>query len=176
PGERHAIEENWIKAYPCCLQTHGAIEAALAAREAGAGGEPEASIEVRVHPVSLQAAPVNDPGDGLQAKFSIPYLAAFALLHGAPGLDSFDGVDSAASKLGERVEVTADPGLAESEARLAIDGEQLARVEAALGSPQRPLGREALAAKRRGLAGERLEGALDDLDRPAAEILETLEI
>ena len=25
-----AIDENWIKAYPCCLQTHGAIDAALA--------------------------------------------------------------------------------------------------------------------------------------------------
>ena len=25
---RLAVEENWIKAWPCCLQTHGAIEAA----------------------------------------------------------------------------------------------------------------------------------------------------
>ena len=33
PGGRSAIEENWIKAYPCCLQTHGVIEAALAARD-----------------------------------------------------------------------------------------------------------------------------------------------
>jgi hypothetical protein len=31
-----------------------------------------------------------------------------------------------------------------------------------------------LAAKRRDLAGNRLEGALDDLDRPAAELLDVL--
>src|SRR5256884_2115244 len=29
PGGDEAIAQNWIKAYPCCLQTHGAIEAGL---------------------------------------------------------------------------------------------------------------------------------------------------
>ena len=37
PNDPPAARENWIKAYPCCLQTHGAIEAADQAREAGAG-------------------------------------------------------------------------------------------------------------------------------------------
>ena len=47
-----AIEENWIKAWPCCLQTHGAIEAARAARRRA---RPAVAV---VHPVSLQAAGV----------------------------------------------------------------------------------------------------------------------
>lgn len=177
PGERSAIEENWIKAYPCCLQTHGAIEAGLAARDAGAietDGAPDATIEVTVHPLSTQAAPVGDPADGLQAKFSIPYLTAFALLHGAPDVASFDAVDQAARELAGGVTVRSDPQLAESEALLATGGRRVARIEAALGSPQRPMTPEALAAKRRELAGERLEGALDDPQRPAAELLDAL--
>jgi 2-methylcitrate dehydratase PrpD len=169
------VAENWIKAYPCCLQTHGAIEAALAAREAGDFSDGAEAIEVTVHPLSVQAAPVTEPGDGLQAKFSIPYLTGFALLHGAPDVDSFADVDSAAARLGSRVQVSADPGLSESEALLAVDGERVARVEAALGSPQRPMDAEQLAAKRRSLAGERLEGALDDPGRPVAELLALLE-
>ena len=87
-GRARAVDENWIKAYPCCLQTHGAIEAAARAREAGA------DADVSVHPLSLEAAAEDEPADGLQAKFSIPYLIAFTLLHGAPTVASFDGVDA----------------------------------------------------------------------------------
>ncbi len=174
PGEPGAIEENWIKAYPCCLQTHGAIETALAARDAVDLADPAPSFEVTVHPVSLQAAPIEQPADGLEAKFSIPYLTAFALLHGAPATSSFAAVDEGAVELAKTIAVNADPQLAESEARLSIDGTATARVEAALGSPQRPMSADRLAAKRRQLAGDRLEDALDDLDRPVAELLTVL--
>ena len=54
---------------------------------------------------------------------------------------------------------------------LDADGAELARVEAARGSPGRPLDEAALAAKVSSLAGEALEGALDDPARPAAELL-----
>jgi 2-methylcitrate dehydratase PrpD len=174
-GDELAIEENWIKAYPCCLQTHGAIESGLGLRETGAVNR-EAKIEVTVHPVSLQAAPVNEPADGLEAKFSIPYLTAFALLHGPPRIDSFDSVDAAAAELAANVSVTADTSLLESEARLAINGEEAFRIEAALGSPQRPMDAAARAKKRAGLAGERLEGLLEAPQRPVAELLAALEV
>ena len=174
-----AIEENWIKAYPCCLQTHGAIEAALGLRDAEAAGDDWAvrasRIEVTVHPLSVQAAPVAEPADGLQAKFSIPYLTALALLRGAPGVDSFDSVDPAALELGAKVSVTSDASLLESEARLAVDGGETFRVEAALGSPQRPMDAASLAQKRAGLAGEGLDGLLDARERPVAEVLAALE-
>src|SRR4051794_36030918 len=74
-----AIAENWIKPWPCCLMAHSAIEAALRAGEA-----PEGPVEVVVHPRARQAAAYDDVTDGLQAKFSIPYLVAFALQRGAP--------------------------------------------------------------------------------------------
>jgi 2-methylcitrate dehydratase PrpD len=173
--DRSAIEENWIKAYPCCLQTHGAIEAALTARnEVENEVAGKALIEVTVHPVSLQAAQIGEPANGLEAKFSISYLTAFALLKGAPDTESFGGVDDAARELASTITVKADPEIAESEAVLAVDGTPVARVEAALGSPQQPMSADQLAAKRRDLAGNRVEGALDDLDRPAAELLDAL--
>ena len=164
-----AVAENWIKPWPCCLQTQGAIEAALRLREADEVG-PAAPLEVLVHPVSLQAAPITDPADGLEAKFSIPYLTAFALLRGAPTVESFARIDSEVRERAARVAVFADPALAESEAVLRVAGKEAARVEAAPGSPSRPLAEEELRSKRERLAGDRLEGALDDPGLPAAEL------
>jgi 2-methylcitrate dehydratase PrpD len=166
PAGELAIRENWIKAWPCCLQTHGAIEAA-----GRAGHRPE--LTVTVHPVSLQAAAYGPrPEDGLQAKFSIPYLVAFTLLHGPPRVEDFDAVDPDACALAEHIAVRTDAGLLESECVLHAGGEEIARVKAALGSPQRPMDADALRAKLTSLAGEELADAFDDLDRPAADLLE----
>jgi 2-methylcitrate dehydratase PrpD len=165
--EGRAAAENWLKAYPCCLQTHAAIDAALAV---GAPPPPQASLTVAVHPVSRQAAALDDVADGLQAKFSIPYVTAFALLHGAPGLAAFERVDAAAAALARRIRVRTDPALGASEAILELDGSELARVTAPRGSPANPLDATALAAKVRALAGGALDGALDDLRRPAARL------
>ncbi|HVF76845.1 MAG TPA: MmgE/PrpD family protein [Solirubrobacteraceae bacterium] len=166
-GANGAIDHNWIKAYPCCLQTHGAIDAALAAP----GAPPHSMIGVTVHPVSRQAAAVDIPRDGLEAKFSIPYLTAYALLHGAPGVDSFDAVDDRAVMLVARVAVTTDPTLTQDEALLALDGEVVAHVRHPRGCPANPLGAAALKAKVRALAGNALDGALDDPRRAAADLL-----
>jgi 2-methylcitrate dehydratase PrpD len=167
------VDENWIKAYPCCLQTHSAIE--VAARVRADGAAPDGPIEVVVHPVALQTAWRTDVATGLEAKFSIPYLTAFTLLHGEPRVESFAGVDPEARALAaDRITVRTDPTLGESEACLAAGGRELARVDAALGSPARPMDEAALAAKVRYLAGDRLDGAPDDPDRPARELLERL--
>ncbi len=159
-GDGPAIRENWIKAYPCCLQTHAAIETALAA------AEQDASLRgatVRVHPVSLQAASVSaDVGDGLQAKFSIPYLTAYAFLHGPPDCGSFDAIDGPARSLAASLAVVGDEALLESEAELTTsDGAQF-RIRAALGSPARPMTPAQLEAKVSSLAGDDLAGALID--------------
>jgi 2-methylcitrate dehydratase PrpD len=162
PGAEPAVRGNWVKAYPCCLQTHTAIEAALQARPL------EGPVTVAVHPLARAAAAVDVPEDGLQAKFSLPYLVAFALERGAPGVDDFRavaGVDLA------RVSVDVDPGLGEQEAVLSTSGDEVARVPAALGSPERPMRTEQLTAKVRSLAGDRLDGVLDDPDRRAADVL-----
>src|SRR3954469_20128297 len=141
---RRAVDENWIKAYPCCLQTHSAIEAAAAL----GGGVPDGEIVAVVHPVSRLTAFRDDVATGLEAKFSIPYLVAYTLLRGAPGVASFAAVDAEARGLAaERVRVRVDPSLLESETVLMAGEEEVARIPAALGSPARPMDDAALAAK-----------------------------
>jgi 2-methylcitrate dehydratase PrpD len=169
PDGEAAIADNWIKAWPCCLQTHGAIEAA----DKLDGNAPD-QLTVTVHPVSVQAAALGpEPADGLQAKFSIPYLTAYTLLNGAPVVDSFERVDPAAVARAKSIEVVTDASLLESEFVLHAsgNGEELIRVEAALGSPQQPMDADALRAKVERLAGPELAAALHDLERPAAELL-----
>jgi 2-methylcitrate dehydratase PrpD len=130
---------------------------------------------VLAHPVSRQAARFDDVATPLQAKFSIPYLTAFTLLHGTPEVASFAGVDAAARVLAaERVGVRTDASLGESEFALLAGDVELARVRAARGSPQRPLDGSQLAAKVRGLVGSRLDGALEDPAVPAADVLAAL--
>jgi 2-methylcitrate dehydratase PrpD len=164
-----AIRENWIKAYPCCLQTHAAIEAAVAAREEGVSME---GGRVVVHPISMQAAPYGIPSEALQAKFSIAYTTAFTLLDGPPDVADFRGLDDKACRLAEEVHVETDPSLGQSEARLEAGG-QTFTVAAALGSPQRPMNEEQLGAKVRSLAGDRFDGLLED-DVRAREVLARL--
>jgi 2-methylcitrate dehydratase PrpD len=103
---------------------------------------------------------------GLQAKFSIPYLVAVTLLHGPPGVRDFGAVDPDAAALAERVTVTTDDSLLESEARLRA-GDFEARIDAALGSPRHPMTPEQLGAKVRDLSGDALSGVLDDPREPA---------
>jgi 2-methylcitrate dehydratase PrpD len=168
PDDEPAIRLNWIKAYPCCLAAHSAIEGALELRAAGA---PPAPITVRVHPIARQAAAEDDVSDPLQAKFSIPYLTAFTLLHGAPGVAAFAAVDGEARALArEAISLVLDSGLGEMEAVIEAAGRPLARVEAALGSPAHPMDASQLQAKVRELAGTRLDGALDDPSAPAAVV------
>jgi 2-methylcitrate dehydratase PrpD len=166
PGATPAIEENWIKAYPCCLATHSTIEAAAQLRDAHG---PQASATVRVHPLAQAAAARGVPADGLEAKFSLPYTAAFALLRGAPGVSGFRAVDPEARDLATHVDVRTDPALGEMAARVETPA-GTALVEWPLGSPGRPMNAAALQRKVRELAGERLDGVLDDARFPAARL------
>jgi 2-methylcitrate dehydratase PrpD len=162
---RGAIEQNWIKAWPCCLQTHGAIECAE-----HVDGVPDGPLTVLAHPVSRQAAGYDAVTTPLQAKFSIPYTIAFTLLHGGPRVDSFAALDPEAQELSERITVQTDPALGESEFALLAAEEELARVEAARGSPLHPLSDADLRAKVHDLAGDRL----DELPASAGELLTRL--
>ena len=171
PAEGHrGIDGNWIKLYPSCLGTHAPIEAAQRAWLAGHPLDGRA-LEIRVHPVALQAAHIDAPSTGLQAKFSIPYCVAHTLTHGPPGVRDFAHVDADLARRAARVTVTSDAGLAEFAAVLALDGVEVARVPGPRGSPEHPVSLADLDAKLRDLAGTRLHGALNDLQAPAARLL-----
>jgi len=162
-----AIAQNWIKAWPCCLQTHGAIECAERV-----DGVPDGPLVVLAHPVSRQAAGYDGVETPLQAKFSIPYTTALTLLRGGPRVADFAALDPDVQALAERIAVRTDRAHGESEFALLAGDEELARVDAARGSPQHPLSPEDLRAKVRDLAGDRF----DDLagDHPAGELLARL--
>ncbi len=168
--ERGAVAENWIKAYPCCLQTHAPIEAAAQARDQADVGAP---VTVTVHPRARQAAPYDDVEDGLKAKFSIPYTVAYTLLYEPPRNPTcFEAVDSEARRLAAtRITVRLDDSMPETGASLALGGEERARVRWAAGSPANPMSYDQLAAKLNGLVGARLDGLLDDPTTPAREAL-----
>jgi 2-methylcitrate dehydratase PrpD len=168
PKRGPAIRDNWIKAHPCCLMTHAAIEAA---EELRTGGHvPEGDIAVAVHPTARRAAPHDDPQDGLQAKFSLPYTTAHTLLHGPPRVESFAAPDPAARSLAAaRVQVRTDAALLETEARIEVNGTVVAGVRHALGSPQHPMDAAALTAKVEHLAPG-LMSAVEDVRVPARDV------
>jgi 2-methylcitrate dehydratase PrpD len=175
--ERPAISENWLKRYPCCLQTHGAIEAAVDARSRGASAAGRGCITV--HPISPAAATHGpDVTTGLEAKFSIPYCTALAVVRGHPGLGDLERVDPQVRRLAQDVEVRTDATLLESEARLVWTQPDGSTIEtsttAAVGSPERPMDDQQLEAKLRDLDATALVGQVADLEGPAAALAEVL--
>ena len=109
---------------------------------------------------------------GCQAKFSIPYCVAYTLEHGAPGVRDFVALEPATRERSARVSVTVDATLPEWGTILASGGVELARLPVPRGTPERPAGAAELAGKVADLAGDRLDGVLDDLGAPAATALD----
>ena len=172
PAERQrAIERNWIKLYPSCLGTHAPIEAAASLTGGGRrldGGR----LDVVVHPVARQAAHLDLVRDGLSGKFSIPYCVAYTLDHGAPGVRDFDAIDPDTRERSALVNVIVDATLPEFGTILVSGGVEFARLSGPRGTPERPVGESELAGKVEDLAGDRLDGVLDDLGVPATAALE----
>ena len=166
-----AIDRNWIKLHPSCLGTHAAIDAAVQAR--GNGYRPDgAPLTVTVHPVARKAAHLDDVVDGLGAKFSIPYCVAHALFHGPPRVADFTALDPETRERSALVRVIVDESMPEWGAALRAEERELARVACPQGTPERPASPADLAAKLADLAGDRLDGILDDLGVPAARALQ----
>ncbi len=161
-GGRYWIEQLTFKPWPSCRGTHAAIELALGLRDEH-GLTPDAVVEVHVGIDSLQRMLIEPlprkqaPSTAIDAKFSIPYCVAVAVVRGAVDLDSF-GEDSLrdpavlalAAKVGPRVDDAPSwqrggGGALEIVLR---DGRRPAgEVDNALGCPERPLSTEVLRAK-----------------------------
>ena len=124
-----------------------------------------------MHPVARQAAHLDLVDDGLSAKFSIPYCVAYTLTHGPPGVRDFSALDGGARERSRSIGVVPDRSLPEFGAVLTAAGEDAVSVGCPRGAPERPLAASELAAKIGELAGDRLDGVLDDLDAPAAAVL-----
>jgi 2-methylcitrate dehydratase PrpD len=164
------IDGNWIKMYPSCLGTHSPIEAAALVREGGYRLGPD-RLSIVVHPRARQAAYLDMVTDGTSAKFSIPYCVAHTLIHGPPHVHDFASIDAGARDGSRLVSVAVDGALPEFGAVLIVPGCEAARGSCPRGAPERPIAAAELAANVAGLAGDRLDGVLEDLRAPAATAL-----
>ena len=159
-GKRFQIVDNSTKFYAACHLTHATIDAGRALR-ARLSLSPDAVEDVRCHvnPLVLKVANQVGPRTGLEAKFSIAYCAASALVRGAAGEGEFaEGSigDAGVARVMARVTAEADPGVGVDAARMTLrlaDGRVLEeRVAAARGTPGNPLTREEVEAKFQRLA------------------------
>ncbi len=81
-----------LKQFACCGSTHPAIYMALELRRRhGADAEAVRTVRVLTHPRRLPHTDNPDPRTPLEAKFSIQYCVARALLDGEPRLAHFEG-------------------------------------------------------------------------------------
>lgn len=92
-GERWSLLEDGVdvKKYPCCYYTHAAIyAAALLVDEHGLDPATVDDVVVTASQAATDALHHDDPSTGLQAKFSMPYVIARAIVDGELGLEAFE--------------------------------------------------------------------------------------
>lgn len=80
------IETTYFKPYACCRWTHSAIDAVLDMRNDGLDPSTIERIEVASFQRALSLENLTRPNDIISAQFSIPFVVAVALLHGADAL------------------------------------------------------------------------------------------
>ena len=159
-GKRWELLQNSTKFYAACHLTHATIDAgrAIRARTPLAADAIE-SVRCRVTPLTLQAADQHDPKTPLEAKFSVRFCAAMALLRGEAGEAEFTEAslaDPAIAEVMARVTPEGDASLTIPSAHMTVrlaDGQVLEeRVTAARGTPDNPGTRDDLETKFRRLA------------------------
>lgn len=81
-----------IKQYPCCGSTHPAIDAMIEVASVNRIDARQVSqIDVWIHARRLEHTNRPNPNSALEAKFSVQYCVARALMHGSVVLDHFEG-------------------------------------------------------------------------------------
>jgi 2-methylcitrate dehydratase PrpD len=159
-GKRWELLHNSTKFYAACHLTHATIDAgrAIRARTAPAADAIE-SVRCRVTPLTLTAADQREPKTPLQAKFSVRFCAAMALLRGDAGEAEFTEAslaDPAVAEVMARVTPEGDDSLAIPAAHMTVrlaDGRVLEeRIAAARGTPDNPGTRDDIETKFRRLA------------------------
>jgi 2-methylcitrate dehydratase PrpD len=177
-GSRWEINDTGIsvKLYPSCAATHPPLDVLLdLVRRHNVSADDISAIDVEVDTMTPRLLIHDRPQTGLEAKFSMPFCAAAAVVFGHPAVDTFDEPhirDSRVQALMPRVSMRANPAFDAaaplSQARVSIqlaDGETLsARADGARGYPGRltdaELGTKFLACAQRSLPAAQAERAL----------------
>ena len=149
-----------VKLYPSCAGTHPTLDALLdlKRRERFDADEIEA-IEIGVDAIVPTILLYDRPSNGLEGKFSMPFCAAAAVVHGRVGIDTFEAPmlrDQSMAAMQARVTMRVDPALDAAappltQARVTVrlrDGRVLtASANGARGYPDRQASDEELATK-----------------------------
>ena len=160
-----------FKRYPSCTGSHPAVDGVLAiVADTGIRGADVQSIRVGTTPEVPGELVHPRPATGAQAKFSMPFAVAVALIHGDLKIEHFTDAmvtDRAIGELMDRCEVFVDADLdrpvgvrapAASVEIVTADGRaHRRRIELARGNPGRPLSHVELVAKFRDCATRRLD-------------------
>jgi len=188
-GSRWEIAETGItvKLYPSCAGTHPALDAILDLRRARRFTAEEIDrIDVAVDAITPTVLIYERPTSALQAKFSMPFCAAAAVVFGAVEVDTFEALalgDPAVGSLMPRVHMRVEPSLEGvgpplTEARVSItlrDGSVLRQdAHGARGYPERPASDDELVSKFRGCAKRVLADSAVDRGLEILQQLETL--
>jgi len=89
-GQEWGVKDISVKYYASCHWTHGAIVAALQIAERdGVTPADISAIEFTVSDLAFKTAGVIHPKTGLEGKFSIPYVAANAMVTGKVGIQGY---------------------------------------------------------------------------------------
>ncbi len=149
-----------VKLYPSCAGTHPTLDAVLDLQaQERFTAEAVDRIHVDVDPVVPTILIYDRPASALEAKFSLPFCAAAAVVFGRVGIDTFEDArirDARVAALMSRVTMHVDaeigrgrPALTEARVRVTlVDGRVLVReAHGARGYPERPASGEELDAK-----------------------------
>lgn len=113
-GDRWELDSGYFKRHAACRYTHSALDAVteLIAADGFAAADVESvSVETYDAAASLSAT---DPENALQAKFSLPFAVATALVNGRTDKEAFDenALTDRTCKLARRVSVSVAPDIA----------------------------------------------------------------
>lgn len=193
-GLRWKIGENGYKLYSCCAHTHTAVDGALEIRARRTWTREEVlrdvtGIVIETYGPGYEIVKEMNPRTPYQAKFSLAYCVAAALLEGTLGLEQFaeerfgpDGVrDSAIASLLHRIHVTVSEDLtarypAAWPVRLAVSlaGDEIERAASNYpkGNAENPVSTEELEKKFSTLVGGRFG---NDVAHAALETLRSID-
>ena len=165
-GELYNITQMTVKNHGCCGHAFAAIDGILALREQYQPEIPDIRrIRIATYKTAIDVTGNPKPSTAFEAKFSMPYTVATALVHGNVRLNAFEPDrlnETRVRELMERVELTVDPLLdsafpAQRAARVSMEmtnGERFEHFQPTRkGDPDQPLTDQELEEKFMELAG-----------------------
>lgn len=182
-GEEWEILKMDMKPYPCCRSTHCGVDCALELRKELGDLSEISQIDIGTYLVGYKQCAVSKgclhPESVLDAKFSMPYAVAAALVRGKVSMEEFEPEvvrDPAIQALLKKVQVREEerftalyPGHWGCEMRITLKDGRVYRHEVSdpSGSVAKPLSREQAMEKARGFLetayGERSQRAMEQL-------------